>query len=275
MATGLKPLEVTGKRAAGSGSWTRVPATLRVNAWRVLLLAVIFSAWEAAVNQGSISAQFVGKPSIIARQWVDVALYGTLFYDTWVTLTETFAGFGSGILIGAACGFIMWWWPGLARVLDPFLVMLNSTPRIALAPVIIIVLGIGFNSKWALSFANVVIVAWLTVYEGTKSVDRDLVTLMRALNASRWQIFTKIVYPTVLPTLISTFKICIGFALIGAVVGEFISAKAGLGHFIWKSGSIYELNLVWAGIFTLMIVSFLVYLVIDRLERALLSWRRS
>lgn len=115
-------------------------------------------------------------------------------------------------------------------------------------------------------------VAWMNIFPGTKSVDPDLIRLLKAMGATKWQIFVRVVVPTSLPWLISTLKLCIGFALVGAIVGEYIAARSGLGYLIFYASSIYEMNLVWAGVFVLMLVSLGLYAAIARLERMLLGW---
>jgi NitT/TauT family transport system permease protein len=239
---------------------------------RVLLVAALILAWELLAKYGFISANFIGRPTLIFRDFAGALRDGTLIQHTSITVAETLLGFTAGIAMGLVCGLLLWWSDFAARVLDPFIVLFNSTPRIVFAPALIIIVGIGFGTKVLLSFLNVFAVAWMNIYQGTKSVDPDLIRLLRAMGASKWQVFRRVVVPTSLPWLISTLKLCIGFALVGAIVGEYIAARSGLGYLIFYASSIYEMNLVWAGVLALMIVSLVLYSIIARVERVLLRW---
>jgi NitT/TauT family transport system permease protein len=243
-----------------------------VSGCQLLLVLTVFGVWEILARRDVVSPQFIGQPSLILEQFVAVARDGSLVEHTSITLAETFLGFSLGILLGLACGLLLWWSDFLSDVLNGFIVMFNSTPRIVFAPVLIILIGIGFNTKVVLSFLSVFAVAWLNIFQGTRAVDLDLIRLLRSMGATRWQIFTRVVIPTSLPWLISTLKLCIGLALIGAIVGEYIAARKGLGYLIFYASSVYEMNLVWAGVFVLMLVSFVLYLLIERIERRLLRW---
>lgn len=248
------------------------PRRLAVAACQLLLVLMVFGVWEMLARRGIVDRQFIGMPSLILEQFMAVARDGSLMEHTVITLAETFLGFTLGILLGLACGLVLWWSDFLSDVLNGFIVMFNSTPRIVFAPVLIIMIGIGFNMKVILSFLSVFAVAWLNIFQGARSVDPDLIRLLRSMGATRRQIFSRVVIPTSLPWLISTLKLCIGFALIGAIVGEYIAARKGLGYLIFYASSVYEMNLVWAGVFVLMLVSFVLYLVIGRIERRLLRW---
>jgi len=243
-----------------------------VQASRVLMVVAFFVTWELLAQHGLISANFIGRPTLILKEFIGALRDGTLVQHTTITVAETLLGFAVGIAVGLACGLLLWWSDFVARVLDPFIVLFNSTPRIVFAPALIILIGIGFGTKVLLSFLNVFAVAWMNIYQGTKAVDPDLIRLLRAMGATKWQIFCRVVVPTSLPWLISTLKLCIGFALVGAIVGEYIAARSGLGYLIFYASSIYEMNLVWAGVLALMIVSLVLYVVIARVERALLRW---
>jgi NitT/TauT family transport system permease protein len=243
-----------------------------VSGCQLLLVLTVFGVWEVLARRDVVSPQFIGQPSLILEQFLAVALDGSLVEHTSITLAETFLGFAFGVLLGLTCGLLLWWSDFLSDVLNGFIVMFNSTPRIVFAPVLIIMIGIGFNTKVVLSFLSVFAVAWLNIFQGTRSVDHDLIRLLRSMGATRRQIFTRVVIPTSLPWLISTLKLCVGFALIGAIVGEYIAARKGLGYLIFYASSVYEMNLVWAGVFVLMLVSFVLYLVIERIERRLLRW---
>jgi NitT/TauT family transport system permease protein len=160
--------------------------------------------------------------------------------------------------------------PTGAAVLRPYLIALNGLPKIALAPLIIVWFGIGLSSKIAIAAIITFIVAVITALQGAKEVDADLVKLLRSLGASRVKTWRTVIVPGAMPWIVAAFRLNVGFALIGAVVGEYIASKEGLGYMIYYAGVLYDLNAVWVGIATLMVVALLMYGAIDLIERRLL-----
>jgi NitT/TauT family transport system permease protein len=188
----------------------------------------------------------------------------------WVTLAETILAFVTGMVIGSAAGLALWWSNFWARVFDPFLVLFNALPKIALAPMFVVWFGVGFGMKVALAFSLVAVIACMVAYDGTKQVDRDLHRMLVTLGASKRQIFFKLVLPSCLPWIFSALRMCIGFALLGCVVGEFISATQGLGFLISSGSAVFELNLVWVALITLLLLSAVLQMAGGWLERRLL-----
>ena len=195
--------------------------------------------------------------------------------DTWYTLFEAILGFVIGTIFGSLLGLALWYSVFVARLVEPFIVAINSVPKIALAPIVVLWFGTGLVSQ-------VVAVGIADRDRGTdrrlsaaKDADVDLQSLLISMGADKHQVFFKAVVPSTLPSIIATFRINIGFGLVGAVVGEFISSQRGLGHLIYTASSLYDLNTVWVGLFTLMIMGFVLYYVIDIIERAILPWRQS
>ncbi|GAC1331747.1 MAG: ABC transporter permease [Beijerinckiaceae bacterium] len=230
-------------------------------------------AWEAGVRAGLISAFLVGQPSGIAAYLIKSGLDGSLVRDTGYTLYEAILGFVIGTILGSGLGLALWYSGFVARLVEPFIVAINSVPKIALAPIIILWFGTGLVSKVALSISLTAIVALIAAYQAAKDADPDLQSLLFAMGSDKHRIFMQVIVPSTLPAMIATFRINIGFGLVGAVVGKFISSQYGLGHLIFTASSLYDLNTVWAGLFTLMFVGFLLYYVIDFVERILLPWK--
>ena len=192
---------------------------------------------------------------------------GELVSDTWYTLFEAILGFVIGTIFGSLLGLALWYSVFVARLVEPFIVAINSVPKIALAPIVVLWFGTGLVSKVALSVSLTAIVALIAAYQAAKDADVDLQSLLISMGADKHQVFFKAVVPSTLPSIIATFRINIGFGLVGAVVGEFISSQRGLGHLIYTASSLYDLNTVWVGLFTLMIMGFVLYYVIDLIER--------
>jgi NitT/TauT family transport system permease protein len=240
-------------------------------------LAVIgfFAAWEIGVRMGWISAFLVGSPFGIFADAFKMIASGDLLSDTWYTLFEAILGFVIGTILGSLLGLALWYSAFVARLVEPFIVAINSVPKIALAPIVVLWFGTGLVSKVMLSVSLTAIVALIAAYQAAKDADVDLQSLLISMGADKHQVFFKAVVPSTLPSIIATFRINIGFGLVGAVVGEFISSQRGLGHLIYTASSLYDLNTVWVGLFTLMIMGFVLYFVIDVIERTSLPWKQS
>ncbi|SCC91178.1 Binding-protein-dependent transport systems inner membrane component [Thiomonas sp. X19] len=264
-------------RVAGS-RWKLPPAfrsALFTATIQIGMVAALLAAWQWGVHAGLISAFLVGSPVGIFEKLWQALRDGSLWMNTEVTLMEAISGFLIGSLVGSMVGLSLWYSPTFARIVEPFVVAINSVPKIAFAPIVILWFGTGLVSKIMLAVSLTAIVALIAAYEAAKNADHDLQSLLLALGASKHQVFFKMVVPSTLPAIISTFRINIGFGLVGAVVGEFISSSKGLGHLIFNASSLYDLNTVWVGLFALMFVGFVLYYVVDRIERYLLPWRQS
>jgi NitT/TauT family transport system permease protein len=239
----------------------------------IVIVVLIVAAWESAVRYGKISAFLFGSPfGIAAAAW---RMMGSLelFTDAGYTLWASFLGFVIGTLVGSILGLGLWYSAYVARVVEPFLVAINSVPKIAFAPLVVLWFGTGLISKVMLSISLTAIVALIAAYQAAKETDPDLQKMMASLGCTKLQIFQKVVIPSSMPHIIGTFRINVGFALVGTVVGEFISSQYGIGHVIFVASSLYDLNTVWVGIFSLMLMGFLLYLGIDWLEERLLKWK--
>jgi NitT/TauT family transport system permease protein len=241
---------------------------------QILAVVAFFLLWEAAVRWGWLSGFLVGQPSGVLRNLIGSIANGSLFADTGYTIFEAILGFAFGTVIGSVIGLALWYSVFVARLVEPFIAAINSVPKIALAPIIILWFGTGLLSKVALAISLTSIVALITAYQAAKDADKDLQALLFSMGASKRQIFKRVIAPSTLPAIIATFRINIGFALVGAVVGEFISSQHGLGHVIYVASSLYDLNTVWAGLFTLMLVGFLFYHLVEVIENWLLPWKQ-
>ena len=242
------------------------------NLLRIAMIAAVLVAWQIAADQGAINAFLMGSPAGIYKEAVRLLGTGQLWDDTFATVHATIIGFLVGSLTGAFCGLLLWCFPYVARILDPFFVALNGLPKIALAPMIIIWFGSGMLSKVALAFVATFIVSLLSAYQGTHQIDSSLVNLMRSLGATKRLIFLKLVIPATLPWIIASFRLNIGFALIAEIGGEFIASDKGLGRMIFVSGNLFNLNAVWVGIMMLMVVAVTLYAIVSRVEKHILPW---
>ncbi|HTJ27122.1 MAG TPA: ABC transporter permease [Candidatus Limnocylindria bacterium] len=250
--------------------------TLRQNAailaCQVALAVVFLAAWQFATAHAAVSTFLFGSPSAIWDSVRSTVEDGSLARDVGVTALETFLGFLIGNVVGMVIGLLLWYSRFIARVIEPFVLALGSIPIIALAPVVIIWLGTGLASKVAMSTLSVVVVALVTAYKGATSVDADYLTLLRALGASKNQIFRKLIIPVAMTDIFAGLRLSVGFALVGAIVGEFISSSEGLGHAIFKAGSLYMISAVFAALLVTIALALCMTAIVGRLERMLMPW---
>ncbi|MCM3443131.1 ABC transporter permease [Metabacillus halosaccharovorans] len=253
----------------------RVNTAVTQNLIRILLVVCALVFWQIGVNFTWIDPFLMGSPLGILEEYTRLIQSGELFTDMFATVFATIIGFLIGSLLGSAIGLLLWYSKFLAKILDPFVVALNGLPKIALAPMIIIWFGSGIFSKIALAIIATLIVALLSAYQGTHQIDSNLVNLMKSLGARKSQIFRKVVIPSTLPWIISAFRLNIGFALVAVIGGEFISSDKGLGRMIFVAGNLFNLNVVWVGVITLMIVAITLYFIVSKLEMRLLPWENA
>ena len=239
--------------------------------WRWSLGAGLVVAWEALTRLRVIDPYYFSSPTTIVNTAYAAATQGSLYIDIGYTSAATIVGFIVGVTAGAVIGLSTWWSRVYGLVSEPYLVTFNAVPKLALAPILIILFGIGFESKVALAVALTIVPAALAAYGGVKSVDRDLETLLFSLGASRFQVFAKVVVPWTMPWIVSSLRVNIGLALAGAIVGEFIASRYGVGRMILYAGQIMDINLVWVGVVVLSILALVMYVVVMTAERYLLK----
>lgn len=239
----------------------------RVLAGRILVGVFLFAGWEFFTRIGWMDSYYWSCPSmILSTAWVQMTR-GTLLRDIVYTSGSTLIGFIGGTLTGALLGLSFWWSKTYAGISEPFIIILNALPKLALGPVLVILFGIGFFSKVVLAFLMTVVTSAISAYGGVKSVDPALETLMVSLGAKRRQVFSKVVVPWSMPWIISSLRINIALALAGSIVGEFISSEQGVGRMIIYAGTILDINLVWVGVFVLSVLSMLMYWGVILLEK--------
>jgi NitT/TauT family transport system permease protein len=241
---------------------------------QIAILVALLVSWEIATSSSSLNAFLFGSPSAIwgflVKMWMD----GSLVTDTKITALETLLGFAGGNIIGTFIGLTLWYSRFVSRVVRPFVVAIGSIPIIALAPICIIWFGTGLSSKVAMATLSVVVVALITAYKGAMSVDVDQIYLMRTLGASKGHIFRKLIVPASLGDIFAGLKLTVGFALIGAIIGEFMSSSAGLGHAIFKAGSLYIIPKVFAALVATIALALCLTYIVGKLEKLLTPWRQ-
>jgi NitT/TauT family transport system permease protein len=239
----------------------------KVNLLRWGVCALLFASWELAIDLGWMSSFYWSCPSVIIKTaWIQ-ATQGTLLDDIVYTSGATLFGFVLGTVFGSLLGLSFWWSKTYAEVSEPYLIVLNALPKLALAPVLVILFGIGFTFKVILAFLMTVVVSSLSAFSGVRSVDPAMETLMYSLGASRMQVFTKVIIPWSMPWIISSLRLNIALALAGAIVGEFIVSNKGVGRMIIYAGITYDIKLVWVGVAVLSLLAILMYWGVVALEK--------
>jgi NitT/TauT family transport system permease protein len=247
------------------------PRAWLIRVLRAAVLVIIIGGWEVLARIGVINPFFWSMPSKIWAKAIQQIQSGTLLDDTMFTFTSTIFGFLLGTVLGVAIGLSFWWSRTYALATEPFVIAFEAIPKLALAPIIVLVLGIGISSKIATATALVVAVQALNAAAGVRAVDPDLTRMLRSLGASRLKVFRSVVVPGTLPWIISGLRVTIGLALAGAIVGEFIGSEKGLGRLISYAGTVYDIALIWVGVAILALLSLVLYVIVGALERRLRS----
>lgn len=238
---------------------------------RLLLAILLIVIWEVLARYKIINTFITSSPSNVVNTIVSLYNDNNLFNNIWTTIYETLISFGLGTAIGTLLAMVFWYFNFIYKVLDPYLTILNSLPKIALGPIIIIFFGANINSIIIMALLISVIVTVITVYNGFISTDKNKIDLLKSFSANKMQIFRYAILPSSYPTIISSLKINISMTLIGVIMGEFLVSKEGIGYLINYGSQVFNLNLVISGIIILMIVSYLMYMIVSYIEKILVK----
>lgn len=243
--------------------------------WVRRLISLLFLAfvWEVLSRTGVINPFYAPAPSEILRVVVTLFLDGTIFSHLEVTFTAALAGLVFGLALGIVLGFAAALIPIVADVLEPVMLILNAIPRVIMAPLFVIWLGIELPSKVALAVVLVAVLIFFAVYSGIKDVNQLLVDRVRTLGGGRMILLREVYIPSVTAWVLGSLKVAVGFAFTGAVVGEFVAATRGLGYLLQFAQSTYNAALTMALIFLIMTFVLLLFICAEALERRLLRWR--
>lgn len=239
----------------------------QVTICRVMVLVLILALWELAANLHWIDSFIFSSPTMIGRCLVSMAGDGSLFLHTGVTLLETLISFALCTVLGLACALLLWSSKSVAQVLEPFLVLLNSLPKSALAPLLIVWLGNNMRTIVVAAVSVAVFGSVLTLYTGFSQMDTEQIKLIYSLGGRRRDVLLKVLLPGSLPLVISNMKVNIGLCLVGVIIGEFLSARAGLGYLITYGSQTFAMTMVVTSIVILCIVSGVLYQVIAYVEK--------
>src|SRR5882672_1994841 len=243
-------------------------------AWarQLAALAVFVAIWETAGRAGRLNPLYVPSPGQIGAALVDLFGSGRIWTHLEATFTAALVGLALGIVAGIVLGVLGALIPLVAELLEPVMTLLNAIPRVILAPLFVIWLGIGIASKVALAFILVAVLIFFTVFTGIRQVDRRLVERIVTLGGGRWALVRHVYLPSVTAWILGNMKVAVGFAFTGAVVGEFVAATSGLGYLLSFAQSTYNSALMLALVVLIMVVVLLIFAITGRLEKYLLRW---
>ena len=246
-----------------------------VTVWslRFLILALILVLWELFAFFNVIDPFISSSPSRILSTIKKLFLEDNLLYHVGVTLYETVLGFLIAVIFGYVIALALWWSERLRRILEPYIVVLNSLPKIALGPIIIVWFGSGSKAIIFMAMLIGIIVAIMTMLSGFLEIDQNKILLLKSMGANKFQILLKLVIPGSLPTLISMLKISVGLAWVGSIMGEYLVSRAGLGYLIVYGGQVFKLDLVMASTVVLCILATLMYALVAILEKLIIKYK--
>lgn len=237
--------------------------------FQVLIIISFLVAWEILARKNIINTFLFSSPSNVYKCLMDLYHKNGLFNHIWITTYETLISFALANVIGIVVGSILWWNDTLAKVVDPYLTVINSLPKVALGPLIIIWVGAGINSIIFMALMISSIISIINIYSSFINTDSSFITLMKSFKTSKWQIYKKVIIPSNLLNIINNFKINISMSLIGVIMGELLVSKEGLGYLIMYGSQIFNIKLVIASVVILGILSYFMYYIIHLIEKKL------
>jgi NitT/TauT family transport system permease protein len=247
---------------------------LRLAIGRVLLMAVIVGGWEAGARAGVIDPYFVSRPSKLATTVAGWFAGGFIYPHILATVQEAVIGLAVGIAGGVLIGMLFAFFPFLSGLFHPLMVVFNATPRIALAPLFIVWLGIGLASKVAMVVSLVFFIIFFSTYAGLRDVDVNLINHVRVMGGTRRDLMRHVLLPSALTWIFASLRACVGFAVIGAIIGEYLGADRGIGWIVQYGESLFDSNMVISGLVVLMIFVATLDGSLGWLERRFSHWKQ-
>lgn len=239
----------------------------KIRLCQMIIFLIFVGLWEGLTRLKIMDAFVFSSPSRVYHSFINMAKDGSIFYHTGVTLAETFISFGLVILLGILVAILLWWNCGIAKVLEPYLVVLNSLPKSALAPVFIVWLGNNMKTIIVAAVSVAVFGSIITLYTNFQSIEEDKTKLIYTLGGTKKDVLLKVVIPSNIPSIISVMKVNIGLSLVGVIIGEFLAAKAGLGYLIIYGSQVFKLDWVLMSIVILCIMATALYQLLGYVEK--------
>lgn len=234
---------------------------------RILILVLFFALWQILADTGAINVFVFSSPAKILATIGDLFATGNLLYHMFITFYEAFLGFLIATILGYLIAVILWWNERLREILEPYLIVLNSLPKVALGPIIIIWFGAGTKAIIVMAILIMIIITVISILNSFVSCDKNKILLMKSMGANKWQILTKLVIPNGINEFMSVLKINVGMTWVGTIMGEYLVSKAGLGYLIVYGSQVFKLDLVMTSILILCILAGLMYGVVCLFEK--------
>lgn len=248
---------------------------LKSRCYLAILLAIFVAAWQALADRGMINPLFFSSPKQVVGDMAEMFSTGYILPHIGITLYAAFLGLFYGIVLGTAIALIVGNNRVLAHILEPIFVGIHGLPLLALGPLFVVWFGIGIKSKIFMATISVFFLVFFNIYAGFKDVDIQLIQTLKLMRASKMQLMTKVILPSCIPWLIASLKAGVGAAVLGAIVGEYLGATAGLGWVIQSAGGYYNITRVIACVIVLMAIMFILNAIVSWIDRKALKWRPS
>lgn len=240
---------------------------------QIVILILLFALWEILTKHNILDVFFFSSPTRVLKTITSLYKNGELFYHMKITLEETLIAFILATGMGFIIAFVLWLSEYTRKISEPYLVVLNSLPKVALGPIIIIWMGAGKNAIITMAILIVIIVTIMSVLNSFLSCDKDMILLCKSLGANKLQTFFKVVLPNSLPDIVTIFKINIGLSWIGAIMGEYLVSRAGLGYLLIYGSQVFNLDLVITSTFLLCTLASIMYFAVSLFEKFVNSQR--
>lgn len=237
-----------------------------VSILRLLILIMFLVGWEVLARLELINTFTFSSPSKVLETFIELIKDGSLFRHVGITLYEILISFSIASIVGLVVATILWNSPTISKIIDPYLTILNSLPKVALGPLIIIWVGASIDSIIFMSLLISLFITIINIYNGFINTDKNYIILMKSFGATKWQIFRKVVLPSNYNNIISALKINISMNLIGVIMGELLVSKNGIGYLIMFGSQVFNIDLVLTGVFILGIISYLMYFIIEKID---------
>lgn len=235
--------------------------------FQILILVAFIGLWELLAATNVIDPFFVSSPSRVFKMFVRLVESGTIWRHIGITMLETLIGFIIATLGGTLIAILLWWNPRLRRVLEPYIVVLNSLPKIALGPIIILWVGSGMSAIITMCVLICIILTTITMLNAFNSCESDKIQLMKSMHANKFQIFWKLILPNAIEEFISVLKINVGMSWVGTIMGEYLSSSAGLGYLIVYGSQTFKIDLVMTSTVLLCLLAAMMYMLVCLIEK--------
>lgn len=235
--------------------------------FRIFVLIAFIGLWEILTYYKVLDPFFVSSPSLILKQIISLAKGGTLFTHIWVTLYETLLGFGIATVLGYLIAVVLWWNEKIRRIFEPYIVVLNSLPKIALGPIIILWFGAKTESIVIMCILICIVITTMSMLSAFIRTEEGKILLLKSMHANKFQILYKLILPNSMSEFISVLKINVGMSWVGSIMGEYLTSKAGLGYLIVYGGQVFKIDLVMASTIILCIIAYVMYEIVALIEK--------